>query len=95
MSKRGLVNESRDGSSWSRRAVVASIVPYFTNSSTALFITLNDRYDGPFQARRSVEGLRSIILKILEIWVLGLQTDHCDELEGQTIVALTVRRGLL
>ncbi|TMW83318.1 hypothetical protein EJD97_002146, partial [Solanum chilense] len=56
------------------RAVMDSVVPYFANSSAALFITLDGRYDGVFQARWSVEGLRSITLKLLEFgyWTTSL-----------------------
>ena len=71
---------------------MASVVPFFADSSAALFITLNDRYDGPFQARRSIEGLRSITL--LVIWVLGLLSDHHDEHAGWTVVAMTVHHEL-
>ncbi|TMW99732.1 hypothetical protein EJD97_002072, partial [Solanum chilense] len=55
-------------------AVMDSVVPYFTNSSAALFITLDDRYDGTSQAQRSVEGLRSITLELLECgyWTTSL-----------------------
>ena len=35
-------------------------------SSAALFITLNGKYDGSSQTRRSVKGLRSKTLKLLE-----------------------------
>ena len=47
-------------------------------------------YEGPFQARRSVEGLRSITLRLLRIWVLGLLSHHHDELAARTVVAMTV-----
>ena len=50
-----------------------------------------NRYEGPFQARRSVEGLHSITLKLLRIWVPGLLSDHHDKQAGRTIVAMTVR----
>ena len=35
-------------------------------SSASLFITLDGRYDGSSQAQRSVEGLCSIALEVLE-----------------------------
>ena len=73
---------------------MASVIPYFTTSSSAFFITLNDRYDRPFQARRSVEGLCSITLKIHGIWVLGLLSDHHDKQTRQTVVAMTIRHEL-
>ena len=53
-----------------------------------------NRFDGPFQARWSVEGLRSITLKFLGIWVLGLLSDHHDKQAGRTVVAMTVRHEL-
>ncbi|TMW81698.1 hypothetical protein EJD97_008305, partial [Solanum chilense] len=36
-------------------------------SSAALFITLNGRYDGSLRAQRSVEGLRSKTLELLDM----------------------------
>ena len=44
-----------------------------------------NRYDGPFQERRSIEGLHSIILKLLGNWVLGLLSDHYNEPAGRTV----------
>ena len=44
------VDKPRDGSSRSRRAVMDSVVAYLENSSTALFITLDGRYDGSLEA---------------------------------------------
>ncbi|TMW80745.1 hypothetical protein EJD97_015628, partial [Solanum chilense] len=43
-------------------------------SSAALFITLDGRYDGSSQAQRSVEGLRSKTLELLEYgyWTTSL-----------------------
>ena len=40
-------------------------------SSSALFITLDGRYDGSSEEQRSIEGLRSKT-RTLGIWVLGL-----------------------
>ncbi|TMX00472.1 hypothetical protein EJD97_000764, partial [Solanum chilense] len=75
-------------------AVMDSVVPYFENSSDALFITLDGKYDGPFQARRSVEGLHFITLQLLGIWVLDYFSYHHDEPVGRTIIATTVRHAL-
>ncbi|TMX05781.1 hypothetical protein EJD97_001068, partial [Solanum chilense] len=58
-------------------------------SSTALFIPLDDKYDGPSYTQRSVEGLRSNTLQLLEsgYW------DHFSELRnepaGRTVIATT------
>ena len=68
-----------------------SVVPYFANSSADLFITLDGRYDGPFQARRSVKGLRSITLELLEFGYWDYFSDHQDEPERRTIMAMTTR----
>ena len=65
-----------------------SVVPYFANSGVALFIALDVRYDGPFQARRSVEGLSSITLKLLEFGYWDYFSDHHDEPAERTIVAI-------
>ncbi|TMX02877.1 hypothetical protein EJD97_019385 [Solanum chilense] len=94
MSKHGWVDEPRNGSSWSRRAVNDSVVPYFANSYAALFINLDGRYDGSSQGQRSVEGLRSITLKLFKIWVLDYFSDHHDKLAGQTVMVKTVRHAL-
>ena len=40
--------------------------PYIANSSAAHFIAVDGRYDGLSQEQRSVEGLCSIRLKLLE-----------------------------
>ncbi|TMX02512.1 hypothetical protein EJD97_021247, partial [Solanum chilense] len=59
-----------------------------------LFITLDGRYDGLFQARRSVEGLRSITLKLLEFRYWDYFPDNHDELVGWTFMATMVRHAL-
>ena len=41
LSKCSWVDGPRDGLSWSRWAIMASVVSYFTNSSAAFVITLN------------------------------------------------------
>ena len=60
-----------------------SVIPYFDNSSTDLFITLDGRYDGSSQAQQSIEGLRSITLELLEFgyWTTSLifMTNQQDE----------------
>ena len=94
LSKRGWVNGPRDGSSWSRRAVMDSIVPYFANSSTALFITLDGRYDGSSHAQRSIEGLRSITLKLLEFGYWDYFSDLLDEPARRTVMDKTVCHAL-
>ena len=60
-----------------------SVIPYFANSSASLFIILDGRYDGSSQTQRSVEGLRSITLELLEFgyWTTSLifMTNQQDE----------------
>ncbi|TMX02982.1 hypothetical protein EJD97_018865, partial [Solanum chilense] len=75
-------------------AVMDSILPYFKNPSAAFFITLDGRYGGPFQERRSVEGLRSITLKLLEFGYSDYFSDHHDKPVGRTVLAMTVRHAL-
>ncbi|TMX05789.1 hypothetical protein EJD97_023977, partial [Solanum chilense] len=74
-------------------AVMDSIVPY-SNSFAALFITLEGRYDISSQAQRSVEGLRSITLELLEFWYWDYYYDLPDEPAGRTVMATTVRHTL-
>ncbi|TMW97722.1 hypothetical protein EJD97_005082, partial [Solanum chilense] len=88
------IDEPRDGSSWSRRAVMDSVVPYFANSFTSLFITLDGRNDGSSQAQRSVEGFCSITLELLEFGYWDYFCDHHHEPTGRTAMATTVRRAL-
>ncbi|TMW95538.1 hypothetical protein EJD97_008692, partial [Solanum chilense] len=63
-------------------------------SSAALFITLYGRYDGSSQAQRSVEGLRSITLELLEFGYWDYFSDLHDEPAGRTFMATTVRHAL-
>ena len=63
-------------------------------SSGSLFITLDGRYDGPFQARQSVEGLRSITLKLLEFGYWDYFSDHHDKPAGRTVMDMMVRHAL-
>ncbi|TMW95434.1 hypothetical protein EJD97_008837 [Solanum chilense] len=94
MSKRGWVGGPRDGSSWSRWVVMDSVFPYFANSSAALFIILDDRYDGSSPEQRSVEGLRSITLELLEFGYWDYFSDLHDKPAGRTVMTTTVRQAL-
>ena len=81
-------HRGHDGPSWP---------PSFYNLQILLLLyslPSTNRYDRPFQSRRSVEGLCSITLKLLGIWVLGLLCDHHDEPVGRTLVAMTVHDEL-
>ena len=62
-------------------------------SSASLFITLDDKYDGSLQAQRSVEGLRSKTLKLLEYGYRDYFSDLHDEPVGRTVMATTVRHA--
>ncbi|TMW97924.1 hypothetical protein EJD97_004779, partial [Solanum chilense] len=63
-------------------------------SSAALFITLDGRYDGSSQAQRSVEGLRSKTLELLEFGHWDNFSDLHDKLAGRTVMATTVCHAL-
>ncbi|TMX01945.1 hypothetical protein EJD97_023054 [Solanum chilense] len=60
----------------------------------ALFITLDGRYDRSSHAQWSIEGLRSIKLKLLEFWYWDYFSDHHDEPARWTFMATTVRHAL-
>ncbi|TMX04669.1 hypothetical protein EJD97_006022, partial [Solanum chilense] len=75
-------------------AVMDSVVPYFANSSDALFITLDGSYDGSSQAKRTVEGLHSITLKLLEFGYWDYFSDLHDKPEGRTVMTTMVRHAL-
>ncbi|TMW86088.1 hypothetical protein EJD97_021969, partial [Solanum chilense] len=92
--KSGWVDGPRDGTSWSRRAVMDSVVPYLYNSSAALFIIPDGRYDRSSQAQRSVEGLHSITLELLEFGYWDYFSDFHDEPTKRTAMATTVRHAL-
>ena len=62
-------------------------------SSASLFITLDGRYDGSLAAQRSVEGLRSKTLELLEYWYWDYFSDLHDEPAGRTVMATTVRHA--
>ncbi|TMW96539.1 hypothetical protein EJD97_007189, partial [Solanum chilense] len=59
-------------------------------SSAALFITLYGRYDGSLRAQRSVEGIHSKTLELLEYRYWGYFSDLHDETAGWTVMATTV-----
>ncbi|TMW88554.1 hypothetical protein EJD97_018403, partial [Solanum chilense] len=63
-------------------------------SSAALFITLDGRYVGSLRAQRSVEGLRSKTLELLEYGYWGYFSDLHDGPAGRTVMATTVRHAL-
>ena len=60
----------------------------------ALFITLDGRYDGSSQAQRSVEGLQSKTLELLEFRYWDYFSDLHDEPAGRTVMATTVHHAL-
>ncbi|TMX02375.1 hypothetical protein EJD97_021832, partial [Solanum chilense] len=62
-------------------------------SSAALFITLDGRYDGSLRAQRSVEGLRSKTLELLEYGYWGYFSDLHDEPAGRTDMGTRVRHA--
>ena len=61
-------HRDHDGPSWTQSSHTCAI------SSTALFIPLDGKNDGPSQAQRSLEGLRSKTLQLLEsgYWITSL-----------------------
>ena len=63
-------------------------------SSAALFITLDDKYDGSSQTRRSVEGFRSKTLKLLEFKYWDYFSELHDKPAGRVVMATTVRHAL-
>ena len=81
-----LATDSRghDERSWTPSSHTCAI------SSAALFITLDGRYDGSSQAQRSVEGLRSKTLELLEYGYWDYFSDLHDEPAGRTVMATTV-----
>ncbi|TMW81446.1 hypothetical protein EJD97_009597, partial [Solanum chilense] len=62
-------------------------------SSAALYIILDGRYDGSSQAQRSVEGIHSIILELLEFGYYDYFFDLHDELVGWSVMAMMVRHA--
>ncbi|TMW97401.1 hypothetical protein EJD97_005598, partial [Solanum chilense] len=76
------------GSSWTLSSHTCAI------SSVAFFITLDGRYDGSSQAQRSVEGLRSKTLKLLEFGYWNYFSDLHEEPAGRTVMAMTIHHAL-
>ncbi|TMW83942.1 hypothetical protein EJD97_000391, partial [Solanum chilense] len=62
-------------------------------SFAALFITLNGRFDGSSQAQRSVEGLRSKTLELLEYGKWYYFSENHDEPAGRTVMDTTVNHA--
>ncbi|TMX03213.1 hypothetical protein EJD97_017546, partial [Solanum chilense] len=62
-------------------------------SSAALFITLDGRYDGSSHAQRSVEGLRSKTIELLEFGYWDYFSDLHDKPVGWTVMATTIRHA--
>ena len=62
--------------------------------SVALFITLNGKYDGSSQAQRSIEGLRSKTLKLLEYGYWEYFSELYDEPAGRTVIDTMDHHGL-
>ncbi|TMW80315.1 hypothetical protein EJD97_021525, partial [Solanum chilense] len=63
-------------------------------SSAALFIPLEGKYDGQSYAQRSVEGLRSKTLQLLESGYWDHFSELHDEPAGRTVRATTDRHKL-
>ncbi|TMW84932.1 hypothetical protein EJD97_024113, partial [Solanum chilense] len=85
----GIATDRRghDGPSWIPSSNTCAI------SSAALFITLDGRYDGSSQAQRSVEGLRSKTLELLEYGYWDYFSELHDETAGRTVMDTTVHHA--
>ena len=81
-------HHGHDGPSWPLSSDILQILLLL---SSLLSTKRNDRL---FQERRSFEGLCSITLKLLGIWVLGLLSNHHDETAGWTFVSMMVRHEI-
>ena len=77
-----------DGPSWTPSSHTYAI------SSAALFITLDGRYDGPSYAQRSVEGLRSKTLQLLEYGYWDYFFEIHDKPARWTVIYTTDRHKL-
>ncbi|TMW80305.1 hypothetical protein EJD97_021632, partial [Solanum chilense] len=62
-------------------------------SSAALFITLDGRYDVSSHAQRSVEGLSSKTLELLEYGYRDYFSKLHEEPAGRTVMGTTVRHA--
>ena len=76
------------GPSWTPSSHTCAI------SSAALFIPLDGKYDGPSLAQRSVEGLCSKTLQLLESGYWDHFSELHDEPAGRTVIATTDRHKL-
>ncbi|TMW82927.1 hypothetical protein EJD97_003839, partial [Solanum chilense] len=76
------------GPSWTLSSHTCAI------SSTALFIPLDGKYDGPSWAQRSIEGIRSKTLQLLESGYLDHFSELHDEPAGRIVIATTDRHKL-
>ena len=76
-----------DGLSWTPLSHTDEI------SSAALLITLDGRYDGSSKVQRSVEGLRSKTLELLEYGYWGYFSDLHDEPAGRTVMDTTIHHA--
>ena len=77
-----------DGPSWTPLSHTYAI------SSAAIFIPLDGKYDGPSQAQRSVKGLRSKKLQLLEYGYWDYFSELHDEPAGRTVIDTTDRHKL-
>ena len=77
-----------DGPSWTLSSHTCAI------SFASLFITLDGKYDGSSQAQRSVEGLHSKTLQLLEYEYWDYFSELHDEPAGRTVIDTTDRHGL-
>ncbi|TMW81695.1 hypothetical protein EJD97_008313, partial [Solanum chilense] len=76
------------GPSWTPSSHIYAI------SSVALFATLDGKYDGPSYAQRSIEGLRSKTLQLLESRYWDHFFELHDEPAGRTVIDTTDRHKL-
>ncbi|TMX04110.1 hypothetical protein EJD97_011606, partial [Solanum chilense] len=77
-----------DGPSWTPSSHTYAI------SSAALFITLDGIYDESSKEQRSVQGLRSKTLELLELGYCDYFSDLHDEPTGRTVMAMTIHHAL-
>ena len=77
-----------DGPSWTPSSHTCAI------SSATFFITLDGKCDRSSQAQRSVEGLRSKTLELLEYGYWDYFSELHDKPARQTVMDTTDRHGL-